>query len=106
LATSMEGPRPRMPRIEVDCLTWVREGAETHRVKACDISQGGLKVATDRDLSIGAEVMVTLPGLAPQAAVVRWRNSGSYGITFNRVIALPALVSWLQVQRERLRAAG
>ena len=106
LAASMKGPRPRMPRVEVDCLAWVREGAETHRVQACDISQGGLKVATDRDLGIDAEVVVSLPGLAPQPAIVRWRDSGSYGITFNKVIALPLLVGWLREQRERLRATG
>ena len=106
LAASMEGPRPRMPRVEVDRTAWVREGAQTHRVKTCDISQGGLKVVTDRELGIGAEVVVSLPGLPPQPAVVRWRDSGSYGITFNKVIALPLLVAWLHQQRELLRAAG
>src|SRR6185295_3433282 len=42
LATSMEGPRPRMPRIEVDCVTWIRDGADVHRVTARDVSQGGI----------------------------------------------------------------
>lgn len=106
LATSMEGPRPRMPRVEVGCIAWVREGAETHRVRTRDISQGGLKVETNGELNIGSEVVVTLPGLAPHAGVVRWRESSSYGITFNKVIALPLLVGWLHQQRERLRAAG
>jgi hypothetical protein len=106
LATSMKGPRPRMPRVEVDCLAWVREGADTHRVQACDISQGGVKVATDQDLGSGSEVVVSLAGLPPQSAVVRWRDSGYYGITFNKVIALPLLVAWLHEQRDRLRATG
>jgi hypothetical protein len=106
LATSMEGPRPRMPRVEVDCTAWVREGAQTLRVRTRDVSQGGLKVATDRDLGIGVEVVVSLPDLPPRPGVVRWRNSGTYGITFNKVIALPLLVSWLHQQRERLRAAS
>jgi len=106
LAASMKGPRPRMPRVEVDCLASVRQGAETHRVQACDISQGGIKIATDHDLGIDSEVVVSLPGLPPQQAVVRWRDSGSYGITFNKVIALPLLVAWLHEQRDRLRAAG
>ncbi len=106
LAASMKGPRPRMPRVEVDCLAWVREGAETHRVQACDISQGGIKVATDRDLGIDCRSRRLLARLAAAAAVVRWRNSGSYGITFNKVIALPLLVAWLHEQRDRLRAAG
>lgn len=106
LATSMEGPRPRMPRIAVDCITWIRDGADTHRVSALDVSQGGIKVATDRQLGMGSDVVVTLPGLAPVAAVVRWSDSGCYGLTFNKVLPLPLLVAWLNEQRERLRAAG
>ena len=43
LTTSMQGPRPRMPRIEVDRFVTLREGASTYRVRACDISQGGLR---------------------------------------------------------------
>jgi hypothetical protein len=106
LATSMEGPRPRMPRIEIDCVVWIRDGADVHRVSACDVSQGGVKVATELDLPIGGDVMVTLPGLAPVAGVVRWRHSGTCGLTFNKVLPLPLLVGWLHEQRERLRATG
>jgi hypothetical protein len=57
-------------------------------------------------LPIGADVIVTLNGLAPQPGVVRWQDGSSYGITFNRVIALSDLVTWLQEQRDGLRAAG
>ena len=106
LATSMEGPRPRMPRIEVDCLASIRAGADIHRVVVRDVSQGGIKVATEKALGIGEDVMVSLAGLAPVAGVVRWSDSGCYGVTFNRVLPLPLLVGWLHQQRERLRAAG
>ena len=106
LATSMEGPRPRMPRVQVDCIAWIREGAITHRVQALDVSQGGIKVSSNRDLPAGADVMVTLPGLPPVAGVVRWRDSGNYGVTFNKVVPLPLLVGWLAEQRQRLRSAG
>lgn len=106
LATSMEGPRPRMPRIAVDCVAWIREGADTHRAYVRDVSQGGVKIATDQALGVGSDVMVTLPGLAPIAGIVRWCDSGCYGLTFNKVVPLPLLVGWLNEQRERLRAAG
>ena len=42
LASTMEGPRPRMPRIAVDCVVWIREGAGVYRVHARDVSQGGV----------------------------------------------------------------
>lgn len=106
LAASMDGPRPRMPRIEIGSAAYVREGAATHRVTARDVSQGGIKIETGQELTLGAEVVVTLPGLAPQPAVVRWHDNDSYGITFNRVVPLPELVAWLHDQRDRLRAAG
>ncbi len=44
LASSMEGPRPRMPRVEVRCIASVRQGSNVYGMRAHDISQGGIKV--------------------------------------------------------------
>ncbi len=106
LADSMEGPRPRMPRIEVRCVAQVRHDGAVFAMRACDVSQGGAKLESERTLAIGGDIVVTLPGLPPVAGVVRWRQSGCYGVTFNRLLALAELVSWLQQQRELLRAAS
>ena len=106
LASSMEGPRPRMPRVEVRCIVSVRQGSNVYGMRAHDVSQGGLKVESARDLEVGADVLVTLPGLPSKQAVVRWREGGSYGITFQRLIALPELVKWLRDQRELLRTTN
>ena len=106
LSNSMEGPRPRMPRIEVACTATVRDGADVHRMRVCDISQGGLKVESKAMLEHGCDLSVSLPGLAPQPAALRWSHGGYLGITFNRLIPLPELVAWLQDVRDGLRAAG
>ena len=108
LSTSQEELRPRMPRIEVACTAWVREGATVHRTRALDVSQGGIKIESAKELPIGAEVIVTLTGIAPAPGTVRWKEDDSYGITFNRPLPLPILVAWLREQqdRERARAAG
>lgn len=106
LATSMEGPRPRMPRVEVRCIASVRQGANVYGMRAHDISQGGIKVESDRELEVGGDVLVTLPGLPSKEAVVRWKEGRAYGITFRRLIALSELVEWLRDQRELLRAAN
>ena len=103
LASSMEGPRPRMPRVEVRCIASVRQGSNVYGMRAHDVSQGGLKVESTRDLDVGAEVLVTLPGLPSREAIVRWRDGRTYGITFRRLIALAELVEWLREQRELLR---
>jgi hypothetical protein len=65
-----------------------------------------MKADSDRMLKVGADVVVTLPGLAPMAGVVRWKEEGSYGIAFNRLLALSDLVGWLQDQRDLLRKAS
>lgn len=106
LAASEDGPKPRMPRVEVDCVVTVRQGARFHHVRACDISQGGVKIATERQLEVGGEVTVSLAGIAPIAAVVRWRDDGRYGIGFNKPVPVAALVAWLHDQRDQMRAAG
>jgi hypothetical protein len=106
LSAPMEGPRPRKPRIEVDCFVTVREGATTHRTRACDISQGGIKLDTLTVLPRDTDVVVTLPGLGPTAGVVRWVDETFCGITFNQLVALPQLVNWLQDQRGGFRATG
>lgn len=105
LAPADDGTRPRMPRIETNVYVSVREGSTTYRMRACDISQGGIKVESRITLLSGTDVVVSLPGLAPQAGVVRWTHEGFTGITFNRLLALPILVDWLRDQRSASRAA-
>jgi hypothetical protein len=105
LSQSEDGPRPRMPRIECSSFVTIREGATVHRGRACDISQGGLKVEAPSLTAGNAEVVVSLPGLPPQPGVVRWKDGSFAGITFNRLLALPVLIEWLRTQRSESRAA-
>ena len=106
ITTPANAPRPRMPRLEVRCTAWVRDGAMVHRTRAVNISQGGVRVEAPNGLPVGAQVTVTLPGLPPEQGVVRWNEAGACGITFNRVLALSQLVAWVGDQQERQRAAG
>lgn len=106
LSASAEGPRPRMPRIEVDCIASVRDGANVYRLPVCDISQGGVKVKGMPPLEHGCDLSVSLPGLPPQPAALRWRQDGHLGISFNRLVPLAELVAWLQSTREGMRETG
>ena len=106
LSASADGPRPRMPRIEVDCFATVRDGANIYRLPVCDISQGGIKTKGELVLEHGCDLSISLPGLEPQAAALRWRQDGHLGISFNRLIPLSVLVAWLQDVRDNIRAAG
>jgi len=42
ISASATGPRPRMPRVEVQATAWIREDGTVHRVKTLDVSQGGM----------------------------------------------------------------
>ena len=105
LAPANDSLRPRLPRIEVQCTATVRQGATAYTVRTRDVSQGGLKVESDRILQIGEEIVVTLPGMATRPGVVSWAGAGCFGINFNSMMALQELVAWLHEQREEMRAA-
>ena len=106
LATVEDGRRPRMPRIELPNLVIVRDGARIHRTRACDISQGGIKVRAPVALAPDTDVVVSLAGFEPLKAVVRWCEGDLVGISFNQVLTLTRLVGWLQQQRDGARMAG
>lgn len=95
LKTNLEGPRPRMPRVEIACVCFVREGAIVHRTNLHNISQGGISVECAHPLTSGTQVTITLPGLPTQLGSVRWNEGSRYGIAFNDVLPLAALVEWL-----------
>ena len=105
LSNSQDGPRPRMPRIEVNCFATVRDGGMVYRMRVQDVSQGGVKLETAVVLAKGADLVVSLPGLDTQPGCVRWTDGGQLGVTFNRLLPLADLVAWLQAMREQLRAA-
>lgn len=106
LSSTMEGPRPRMPRIETNGFAMLREGVNVLRVRTCDISQGGMKIESEAILPQGTDVIVTLPGLDPQPGITCWNDNGFTGITFNRLLPLGQLVAWLHDQRELQRSAS
>ena len=106
LAIPSDGPRPRMPRIDIEAFATLREGASTYRMRVCDVSQGGLKIRCETRLAPGSDVVVTIAGIDPQPAVVRWVDEDLMGVTFNRMIPLPTLVEWLRDQRKLIQAAS
>lgn len=103
IAPAGEGQAPRMPRIAIGCTAWVREGANVRRTSALNISQGGLCVESATALTIGAEVIVTMIDFAPIPGRVKWGEDDRFGIRFHRVLALPELVAWLQLQQHEQR---
>ena len=94
-----DGPRPRMPRIDLNCSASLRRDGDVTRVRVINISQGGICVSTDADLEINANVVLSLPGLHAAAGVVKWRDGAYYGIGFNRVYPVHELMAFLKEQQ-------
>lgn len=92
-------PRPRMPRIELQCTATLRHEKTVFRAPVMNISQGGICVDSPVDLPIGSDIVVTLSGLHAAAGVVKWQEGQYYGIGFNRVYPVAELMRFLQEQQ-------
>ena len=73
------------------------------RTRVLNISQGGACIEPRASLTVGADVVITLPGLTPAPGVVKWRDGETYGISFNRPLVLSELVAWLEHQQQQER---
>lgn len=91
-----DGRRARSPRVQVDREARLRCGAELFDVHLCDISQGGVKIETDAELPIDADVVVKLEGMQPLPGILRWSHDGQAGISFIQVIPIAELCAWLR----------
>jgi len=92
-------PRPRMPRIELNCTATLRQDGTVFRARVVNISQGGICVNSPVDLELNGDVVVSLPDLHSVAGVVKWRDGDYYGIGFNRVYPVNELMGFLQGQQ-------
>jgi hypothetical protein len=100
LTSPSDAPRPRMPRIELDCSAVIRRDGDVFRAQVINVSQGGICISTPSPLEVDSDVVVSLPGLHSAAGVVKWREGDEYGIGFNRVYPIDELMRFLQEQQE------
>jgi hypothetical protein len=106
LNVSGGNPKPRMPRIELNCIATVRYEGIVFRSSVANISQGGICIHSPVDVEVDGDVVITLAGLHAAAGVVKWRDGDYYGIGFNRVYPVGELMAFLQEQqREEQRRA-
>jgi hypothetical protein len=99
LSPPLDGPRPRMPRIELSCSATLRHESKVLRVEALNISQGGACIRTTADLPVNGDAVLTLPGLHAAAAAVKWREGDLYGLRFNRAYPVHELMAFLREQQ-------
>lgn len=108
LSASDGVPKPRMPRIELECTASLRHEGEVWHARVVNISQGGICVESSTPLQINGDVVVGLPGLHSAAGVVRWKDGACYGIGFNRAYLVDELMAFLRQHQndDRRQAVG
>lgn len=92
-STYVESKLNRAPRLQVNCEGEASLNGAKWKVRVQDISQRGLKVVLP-GAKPGDEVLLSLPGMEPRKAVVRWSQGDNAGLNFLRPIAFEELARW------------
>ena len=58
-------------------------------VTVLDLSQTGIRIASDADLAVGEEISIGLSGVGTRRAYVAWRREGRIGCAFVKPLAPP-----------------
>ncbi|MEQ9662263.1 MAG: PilZ domain-containing protein [Parasphingopyxis sp.] len=86
---------PRAPRLSVEGNAAIEcEGERIGAARVIDISQGGVKVETDAELTEGQHIVMAIDGLPLRASTVCWSEDGMAGIAFSRTIPLGQVSAW------------
>jgi hypothetical protein len=86
---------PRAPRFEVHCPSRIINFGASREVVIENISQSGIKVQLSPTLELDTQVVVTIGGLGPRRASVRWRRGDVAGLSFIEMIPYNELANWL-----------
>jgi hypothetical protein len=70
----------RPPRLSVNLPAMMKLGHQEKAVRIGNISQAGLQIDAPDPLQAGLACSITLPGLAPRAATIRWCREGPAGL--------------------------
>ncbi|HYU94862.1 MAG TPA: PilZ domain-containing protein [Sphingomicrobium sp.] len=74
--------RRAYPRVEVALPAFLQADGERHSVQILDLSAGGAKLDCPIGLPTGTAVILDC-GTLGRSAVVRWRNAGVIGLSFD-----------------------
>jgi hypothetical protein len=74
--------RRNYPRVPVALPASVQVQDERHSVQLLDLSPGGAKLNCSTDLPVGTALVLDC-GVLGRSAVVRWKNAGVLGLSFD-----------------------
>lgn len=86
--------QPRAPRLSATCPVLLWHLGQTTAPLLRDLSQSGCRLAMATPLPIGAQVRITVTGLAPRHATLRWVRDGEGGFSFIEILSFAELSMW------------
>lgn len=95
-----DGKRPRSPRLEVRAHARLKVDESVWRVELRDLSQGGAKICIEEKLPVDQDAVVTIDGLRPLKAIIRWQDATQAGLEFLPAIPFDELIQWLGLRSE------
>ncbi len=84
----------RTPRIAANCPAVLWHQGTLSASMLCDLSQSGCRILIATPLPRDSEVRITIPGLAPRRARMRWSNGESVGFAFLEMLSFAEVSAW------------
>jgi len=85
----------RLPRVRINHPVLIHAGPKMLGATIIDLSQGGAKLRLRAALSRGEQVSLSIQGLGPIKASVRWAEDDAAGVAFHETIPFDTLSKWL-----------
>lgn len=88
-------PLIRSPRLPTDCSADILVDGHHHHAVVTDLSQGGARIASTASLASDGLLVLTIAGLPPLHAAVRWVGTEGAGVAFLDPLAFAPFAQWL-----------
>ncbi len=86
--------RPRAPRLTATCSVLFWYQGQTSAQTLVDLSQTGCRLAIAHPPPVDWPVRITIPGLPPRHATLRWAHDGEAGFAFREILSFSELSTW------------
>lgn len=87
--------RRSSPRVSASARATLRTAGRNYSAELCDISTSGAKVRTQRAVTLGHSVMLTLPDMPTMKTYVRWVVDCEAGLVFEAPLPIEIIAGWL-----------
>lgn len=94
--------RRSTPRVSASARAILRTGGRRYSAELCDISTSGAKVRTERMVTLGPSVILTLPDMPTIKSYVKWVADLEAGLVFDAPLPIQIIAGWLD---ERVNVA-